>query len=152
MAENKRFTRSKLNRQIGGVAAGLANYFNIDPLFVRIAFVALTIIGGQGVILYLILWAFLPEAEYEEDIDTSSNILSLYRSRSDSQIAGVAGGLAEYFNVDVSLVRLGFVVLTLVSGVGITLYIVLWLIMPEEPEFIQVDVEKPKRKNKTVSI
>jgi phage shock protein C len=56
----------------------------------------------------------------------------LMRSRSDQMIAGVCGGLAQYLNLDPVFVRLGFVVLLFASGVGLPIYIVLWLIMPEE--------------------
>lgn len=56
----------------------------------------------------------------------------LYRSRTNKQIAGVAGGLAEYFNVDPTLVRILFVLFALAGGPGLLLYIVLWLVMPEE--------------------
>ncbi len=58
----------------------------------------------------------------------------LYRSRTDRQIAGVAGGLAEYLGIDPTLVRLGFIFLTLAGGHGVLLYIILWLVMPEAPE------------------
>lgn len=62
-----------------------------------------------------------------------SEIKRLYRSRSDRMIAGVAGGLAQYLNVDPTLVRLGFVVLSLAGGPGLLLYIVMWIVVPEEP-------------------
>jgi phage shock protein C len=52
----------------------------------------------------------------------------LYRSRSEKMIGGVAGGLAEYLDVDVSLVRFA-----LLGGGGLLAYIVLWIIMPVEP-------------------
>jgi phage shock protein C len=55
----------------------------------------------------------------------------LTRSRSDQMIAGVCGGLAEYLDLDPVLVRLAFVVLLFASGVGLPIYIVLWIIMPE---------------------
>ncbi len=55
----------------------------------------------------------------------------LTRSRSERTIAGVCGGLAEYFNVDVTLIRLLFVVFALAGGPGVLAYIVLWLVMPE---------------------
>ncbi len=48
-------------------------------------------------------------------------------------IAGVAGGMAEFFNVDPSLVRLGWVAFILVTGVGLLVYLLAWLIVPEEP-------------------
>lgn len=59
----------------------------------------------------------------------------LYRSRTKKMIAGVCGGIAEYFNVDETLVRLGTALLTLVTGIvpGIILYFVAAIIMPERP-------------------
>jgi phage shock protein C len=57
----------------------------------------------------------------------------LYRSRTDSIIAGVCGGLAEYFDIDPSLVRVGAVLLTLAWGAGLLAYLVLWLIVPQKP-------------------
>ncbi len=47
-------------------------------------------------------------------------------------IAGVASGIAEYLDVDVSIVRLGFIALTLIGGFGIPLYVAAWLFVPEE--------------------
>ncbi|MBN2471101.1 MAG: PspC domain-containing protein [Anaerolineae bacterium] len=59
----------------------------------------------------------------------------LYRSTTDRQLAGVSAGLADYFNIDVTLVRLGFVLLTLMGGPGFLIYVVLWVVMPEgEPD------------------
>ena len=58
----------------------------------------------------------------------------LYRSRNDKMLAGVCAGLAKYFELDPTLVRLGLVVATLISlGGGILFYIIAWLIVPEEP-------------------
>ena len=59
----------------------------------------------------------------------------LYRSINDRQIAGVCGGLAEYFEVDPTIVRLVFVALALVGGPGILLYIIMAIVIPEEPGF-----------------
>jgi len=58
----------------------------------------------------------------------------IYRSSRDRMIAGVAGGLAEYFDIDPVLTRAGFVILTLSGGLGILTYIVLWIIMPYDYE------------------
>ena len=57
----------------------------------------------------------------------------LYRSRSNRQIAGVCGGLAEYFNMDATLLRVLFVVLAVLGGSGIVLYLAMWIIVPREP-------------------
>lgn len=58
----------------------------------------------------------------------------LYRSRSQKMIAGVSGGLGEYFDVDPVLIRLLFVVTAFISGVGILAYIVLWIVVPFDGE------------------
>ncbi|MGE5682914.1 MAG: PspC domain-containing protein [Bacillota bacterium] len=55
----------------------------------------------------------------------------LYRSRKDKMIAGVAGGLAEYFNIDPVIVRVCFVAAAILSGgLGIPVYILLWIVVP----------------------
>ena len=61
----------------------------------------------------------------------------LYRSEHDRMIAGVCGGLAQYLNFDVTLIRLFFVLLALGDGIGVMLYIILWLVMPEESQVDQ---------------
>ena len=57
----------------------------------------------------------------------------LYRSATDRKMNGICGGIAEYFGVDSTLVRLAFVLLTLAGGPGLLLYIVMWAIVPENP-------------------
>jgi phage shock protein C len=57
----------------------------------------------------------------------------LYRSRTDRTIAGVCGGLAQYFSLDPTLIRVLFVVLAVLGGSGIILYLALWIIVPNEP-------------------
>jgi phage shock protein C len=57
----------------------------------------------------------------------------LYRSTEERMFAGVCGGIAEYLDVDPTLVRLVFAALTLMGGPGIIVYIVLMLVVPEEP-------------------
>jgi phage shock protein C len=57
----------------------------------------------------------------------------LYRSRTDRKLAGVCGGLAEYFNIDATLVRVLFVVLAVLGGSGLLLYLALWIVVPNQP-------------------
>lgn len=57
----------------------------------------------------------------------------LYRSKNDRMIAGVCGGLADYFNVDSSLVRLAVLFIFLFQGIGLAAYIIAWIVMSEEP-------------------
>jgi len=60
----------------------------------------------------------------------------LYRSRTDKKLAGVCGGLATYFNVDPTLIRAGYLLFSVFSAgfPGLLAYIVLYCIMPEEPD------------------
>lgn len=58
----------------------------------------------------------------------------LYRSESDKKIAGVCGGLAEYFNIDATIVRIIFVILLLPGGFpGLIPYVILWIVVPTRP-------------------
>jgi phage shock protein PspC (stress-responsive transcriptional regulator) len=64
-----------------------------------------------------------------------ADMKKLYRSRTDRKIAGVCGGLAEYFNIDPTVVRIIFVVLLLPGWLpGFLPYVILWLVVPEAPE------------------
>ena len=56
----KRLQRSRTEKMIGGVCGGVAVYFNIDPTLVRILWVAMTLIVGVGILLYLIMWVVMP--------------------------------------------------------------------------------------------
>ena len=64
----------------------------------------------------------------------------LYRSKTDEKIAGVCGGIAEYFGIDSTLIRIAWALLVLCAGTGALLYIVCAFIIPEKPMNI-IDVE-----------
>lgn len=59
----KRLMRSRSNYMLGGVCAGLGNYFNIDPTIIRLLFVLLVVMGGSGVLLYIVLWIIMPRED-----------------------------------------------------------------------------------------
>ncbi len=63
----------------------------------------------------------------------SGDYKRLYRARDERMVAGVCGGIAKYFNVDPTLVRLLFVIAAFAAGPGLLAYIVLAIIVPEEP-------------------
>ena len=63
-----------------------------------------------------------------------ANPKRLYRSRTDRKIAGICGGMGQYFGVDPVLFRVVWVLLLLGMGAGLLVYLVLWLIIPNEPE------------------
>src|SRR5688500_18491368 len=105
----RRLTRSRTRGTIAGVCAGMADYFGVDIVLMRLIWVLLTIAGAivGGVILYVAAWVIMPEGD---DLPVSaSDERRLRRSTTDRQIAGVCGGLAEYFQVDSTAVRLVWV-------------------------------------------
>jgi phage shock protein PspC (stress-responsive transcriptional regulator) len=63
MNSTQRLYRSKSKKVIAGVAGGLGDYLNIDPVFIRIIFVLLVIFGGSGVLVYIILWIAIPSED-----------------------------------------------------------------------------------------
>lgn len=77
----------------------------------------------------------------------------LFRSRQNRVIGGVCAGFADYLNIDIILVRVIFVILTIVNGVGLLLYIILWIVVPEDKSLqpateVKID-SKPKEAQNT---
>lgn len=80
----------------------------------------------------------------------------LYRSSRNRVLAGVCGGLGEYFEIDPVLIRIGFILLTLAHGLGILLYIILMIIIPKESgkevkEEAKVDLEASAKEIKEIA-
>lgn len=130
----KRLTRVPAQGRIAGVCAGLAAYCDVDVTFVRLAWILLSIVPGGivgGVIGYLAAWLIMPVDSTVPLPDLSHR--RLRRSSTDVSIAGVCGGIAEYLDVDPTVVRLVWVMLTIVPGaivLGVIAYVAAWLIMP----------------------
>jgi phage shock protein C len=73
--EPKRFYRSTSDRKIAGVAGGLAEYFVMDPLLVRLIFVVLVFAGGGGGLIYLILWIVTPEKPFDPSSTINQTVM-----------------------------------------------------------------------------
>ncbi|MFD3000532.1 PspC domain-containing protein [Pontibacter toksunensis] len=131
----KKLFRDINRKVIAGVSSGLANYLNLDPLWVRLFFVLLVLLGivsagisaATGIILYIVLWIAMPE----NDQLPETTARKLFRDPEDKKLAGVASGIAKYFGVDTAVVRVLFITLIFAGGFGILAYIVLWVAMPE---------------------
>lgn len=124
--ERRKLSRDRGRKILGGVCAGLGNYFNLDPVWPRLLF-ALLALGTSGVFLliYIVLWIVLPETEMEE-----TSVKRMYRDPDRKVLGGVAAGIAAFFNGDLALIRVLFVIMGFM-GFGIVLYIVLWMVLPE---------------------
>ena len=129
----RRLTRSRNKGTIAGVCAGMADYFGVDVVLIRLLWVLGAIAGAivGGVIAYVVAWIIMPEGTDEPVPATHDR--RLRRSTRDRQIAGVCGGMAEYFDTDPTLVRLIWVVLSIFGGAvigGVIAYALAWLIIP----------------------
>jgi phage shock protein PspC (stress-responsive transcriptional regulator) len=131
----KRLYRRSADGRIAGVCAGLAEYLDADVTLIRLLWVVLSIVPGGligGVIAYLAAWIIMPDAT--GPVVERPDARRLTRSVTDRKIAGVCGGLAEYFDLDATLVRVVCAILAIVPGsviLGILCYLVAWFIMPE---------------------
>ena len=129
----RRLYRIRSDRVVAGVASGLAYSLEVDPVWIRLAFVVLTFLGGLGLVLYLVAWVVMPAVDSPRIGGPAPPPPEhrLYRLRDDRVVAGVASGLGAHLDVDPIWVRLAFVVLVFFAGLGILLYIVAWVAMPE---------------------
>ncbi|RYY50031.1 MAG: PspC domain-containing protein [Chitinophagaceae bacterium] len=141
----KRLFRNENDKWIGGVCSGLAAYFGVDVIVVRIIFAILFFSFGFGLLPYLILWVAVPSTASAE---LGGMRKKLYRDTDDKIIAGVCSGIANYFGVNVWIPRVLFLLpfLSFVSRWGhwgdfplgftfspgaLIIYIILWLVIPE---------------------
>ncbi|RZK62604.1 MAG: PspC domain-containing protein, partial [Hymenobacter sp.] len=156
----RRLYRDLAHRKIAGVCAGLAQYFMVNPLVVRLIFLALVLLPnfisgfdhfpGTGIfrrhfdftglacIAYIVLWIALPKRDdAPAPIDTldfggALRGRKLFRDVDTGKVGGVAAGLGAYFRTDVVLVRVLFLVSAFLTfGTTIIAYIVLWVVVPE---------------------
>ncbi|CAG4988638.1 hypothetical protein DYBT9275_00127 [Dyadobacter sp. CECT 9275] len=145
-ASSRKLFRDLRRKLIGGVAAGLANYFTIDPIWVRLAFLFAVVglpagsgmldfgnagdlagVSGFAVLIYIAMWiAFPGSLTLEED----ATVKKFYRDPDRKVVSGVAAGVASYFGIDLGVVRFLWVLSILLFGTGVIIYIVLGVIAP----------------------
>jgi len=148
-----RLYRDSSDKILGGVASGIANYLDIDPAVMRILMLLFVFTAGFGILLYIILWIVLPAKDLENYAGKR-----LFRNPDNKVIAGVAGGLGAYFNMQTWVIRLILVsplllniifgtfsgiffswhrdifpniVIAPFTGTFILAYIILWMVLPE---------------------
>lgn len=144
----RRLYRDSQRKLLGGVCAGLAHYFNVDSLWVRLIFLFLFLglPAGSGIfdhdhgidftgpfsgfifILYIALWVSLPA---NPNLEEDKNLKKLYRDPEHKVVGGVVAGIAAYTGWDLGLLRFLFVISIFFFGTGILLYLILWGITPE---------------------
>ncbi len=148
----RRLFRDEQNKVLGGVCSGIANYFGLEPLLVRILWFFLI---GVNILGYLILWIAVPSTSVKEVGGVRKR---LFRDIDNKIIGGVASGLSKYFGIQVWIIRILFLIpfirfvvnfrhmhlwqfwdatdfpnlfdITFSPG-AVFVYIVLWLVLPE---------------------
>ena len=129
--QNKKLYRSSNDKKLVGVAGGIAEYFGIDSSLVRIVFILTLFAGSIGFWVYIILAVFLKyNPDYTPSEYSNGNVKKLFRAK-DGKVSGVCQGLANYFDIDVTALRVIMVIAAL-CGVGILFYIAAILVIPEE--------------------
>jgi phage shock protein C len=133
----KRLFRIPTEGRIAGVCAGIANYLDADVTLIRAAWVILSIFPGAvigGLLAYIAAWILMPPVLAPAATTFTGSRLT--RSTTDRKIGGVCGGLAEYFGLDSTVVRVAVVILSIYPGAvicGIIAYAIAWFIIPEPP-------------------
>lgn len=131
----KVFRRDITRKKLGGVAAGIARYFQVDPIWVRLVLLALLSVhflffplGNIVFWAYIIIWAAIP-GEMNPDDDKSYR--KFYRDPEKKVIGGVMAGIAAYTGWDVGLLRVLAVLSVGLFGSGVIAYLVIMVITPE---------------------
>ncbi len=130
----RRLYRSLDDRTVAGVAGGVAEYLKVDPIWIRLLFVTLTVLtGGAFALVYLAAWILVPEQKASSGT-APKPAPRFHRSAKERMVAGICGGLAETFKVDPALVRLAAVAAIVFSWGGALLaYLIAWIVLPLEP-------------------
>ena len=131
----RKLARDSSNAIVAGVVSGLAAYFGVNPLWVRLLVIALFFgiaffpsVSGFIFISYIILWIVMPA---DPALVNTGKFKKFLRSRKNQMVAGVSGGLGAFFNVDPTIIRIIFLITTFFGGVGLITYLILWAITPE---------------------
>ncbi|MEN9385991.1 MAG: hypothetical protein RLZZ185_732 [Bacteroidota bacterium] len=131
----KPFRRDLTNKKLGGVAAGIANYFEMDPIWVRL----ILVVGFFGLIpllhaanfifwVYIVCWIAVPG---ETRDDSEKSYRKFYRDPENKVVGGVMAGIAAYTGWDIGLLRVLAVISLFFFGSGAAAYIIIMAITPE---------------------
>ena len=121
--KSNKLYRDSSNRIIAGVCSGIAEYFKIDPIIVRVIFF---IAVPLNLILYIIFWIGIPSKDFDPNLRKI-----LFRDKENGIFGGVSKGLSNYLKIDVNIIRVVFVVSLFFGGAGLMFYLLLWFFTKE---------------------
>lgn len=144
-SDMKKLYKSRIDKKIAGICGGLGDYFEIDPVFIRLLVIIIAIFTG----LFLVLIAYIIGAviiPLEPEGREKKKYKRLYRSRKNKVIAGVLGGFAQFLKIDPTLVRIIYIVIMVLTAFVpmIIAYVLAWIIIPERPSTHDIEIEAKK--------
>lgn len=134
----KRLFRDTEHGMLAGVCAGIAKYFNIDPLWVRLACIALVLAGASGVLLYIILWLIVPEAKTSSErlqmqgkpvtVEALKDVVDRADVKGAAKRAGTVASKAvqSVLKVIVALAGIGLMIGAISTILGLTIVSIYW--------------------------
>ena len=124
--------KSKKNKMLCGICGGIGLYFKIDPNIIRIILISICFLTGiiPLTILYFIA-NFILVTDTKTDIKTYKKI---YRTTKNKKFAGILSTISRAFKIDVTFLRLLFIIFAIITGVipFFVIYISAWALLPEE--------------------
>jgi len=131
----RRLYRDLARKKVGGVLAGLANYFGVDMIWLRLGFVffffGFWIIPALPGFVFLAYILFMVVVKGRNDLpEPKTTGAKLFRDPHDKVIAGVSSGVAAFLNIDPTIVRILFFASLFFFGSGFFVYVVLWILAP----------------------
>ncbi|TAE69191.1 MAG: PspC domain-containing protein [Bacteroidetes bacterium] len=139
----KKLYRDIKRKKIGGVLAGFSYFFNLNSLWLRLFYFLFSFFNlSFGILVYIICWIFIP---IHKNLPDQEEIKKIYRDSTEGTLAGVCKGLGEYFKISPLYMRIAFISLSFFGGIGIGLYILLWILMPDAKSFVdELEMEGQK--------
>ncbi len=133
MSEQKTLTRKMDDRIVAGVCTGLGEYFSIDPVIFRVAFVLLALGGGSGVLLYAILWIIMPEVGGESAAETKTEAAPAAAPARTEPVAAAAGVTAMSGDDDLTKIEgIGKKAVSILKAAGVTSFAALAAMTPDK--------------------
>ena len=137
----QRLCKSRTDRKIAGICGGLGENTEVPSWFWRVLFLAAIPLFAIGVVLYVLLWVFMPATKEGQIVqEHGSNWLNQFsRSGHDRKIGGVCGGLGESTPIPSWCWRIVFVVLVPLYGSSVFAYLLLWIFAPMQRSIVSAE-------------
>lgn len=147
MGNSKRFTRNQRSSILAGVCSGIADYFNLNAFWIRLAFIVATFTWPLSIAVYFVLYFCMDtrQAGVRGAVNGITNSRmgrhfrhinykkSLVKNKNRGRISGVCAGIADYLEINTFFVRLGFVAALMFGPLPIIAYIIGALLMDDAP-------------------